>query len=90
MGGSEQMGGREKGALARNSSSGGGKDSPERAVMGPTGHGSKNRGHWEMAGVRANSPRPRTGPKDAAGAGVAMAGGESIWPHTERALKAMK
>ena len=96
MGGSEQMGGREKGAPARNSSSGGGaamaggKDSPERAVMGPTGHGSKNRGHREMVGVRANSPRPRMGPEDAAGAGVAMAAGESSRPHAKRALEAMK
>lgn len=43
-----------------------------------TGHGSKNRGHRETEGKQGTSPRPRTGPEDAAEATVAMAGGRKL------------
>ena len=44
----------------------------------PTGHGSKNRGHREMAGVKETSSRPIRRPKDATEAAVAMAGGMEL------------
>ena len=46
--------------------------------MGPTGHGSKNRGHQGVAEVKGDSPRPRTGSEDAAGAVAAMAGEQEL------------
>ena len=45
---------------------------------GSTGHGSMNRGHQGREGVRANSPRPRERPEDAAEAVVAMTDGEKV------------
>ena len=43
-----------------------------------TGHGSKNRGHWESEGVKGTSDRPIRRPEDAAEAAVAMAGGMEL------------
>ena len=57
---------------------------------GATGHGLPIREHLGREDVHATSSRLRTGLEDAAGAGVAMAGGESTWPHVKRALEAMK
>ena len=45
---------------------------------GATGHGSKNRGHREMAGVHAISAVPRRRSEDAVGAVTAMAGGKEL------------
>ena len=56
----------------------------------PTGHGSKNRGHREKEGEQGISARPIWRSKDAAGAGVTMAGYESTRPHVKRALEATK
>ena len=73
------MGGREKGALAWNSSSDGGAaiDGGTKATgtrgLGSTGHGSKNRGHQKTAGVKGNPPRPIWRPEERAEAAVAMA-----------------
>ena len=84
MGGSEQMGGREKGAPAGNSSSGGGAamDGGKKVTaargLGSTGHGSKNRGHQERETVKGTSDRPIRWPEDVAEAAVAMAGGMEL------------
>ena len=56
----------------------------------PTGHGSKNRGHRETAGVKGNPPRPIRRPEGSAETSVVMAGDESTWPHAKRVLEAMK
>ena len=79
MSGSEQMGGREKGAPAGNSSSGGGAAMAGGVELtgvfgsGATVHGLMNREHRERDGKQANSSRPRARPKVAVGAG-------SPWP----------
>ena len=57
-----------------NSMAGGVEITGERVIW-PTGHGSKNREHREVAGVLANTSRPRRRPEGKAGAAVAMAGG---------------
>ena len=56
----------------------GGKEVTGARETRSTGHGSKNRGHQGREGVRANSPRPRTGLEDMAEAVVAMAGGVEL------------
>ena len=43
-----------------------------------TGHGSKNRRHWESEGVKGISDRPIRRPEDAAEAAVAMVGGMEL------------
>ena len=88
--------GREKGAPAWNSSSGGGaamdggkKVTGEHGTVA-TGHDSKNRGHRESERGQANSARPRARPEVAVGAGAAMAGGESSRAHAKQGLQATK
>jgi hypothetical protein len=44
----------------------------------PTGHGLKNRGHREMAGVKGNPPRPIRRSEGSAETAVAMAGGRKL------------
>ena len=56
----------------------GGKEVTDARGLGATGHGSTNRGHRGREGVRANSPRPRERPEDAAEVEVAMAGGGKV------------
>ena len=78
------MGGREKGAPARNSSSGGGaamdggKKVTDAHGLGSSGHGSKNRGHRERERVKGTLDRPIRRPEDAAEAAVAMADGMEL------------
>ena len=75
MSGSEQKGGREKGAPARNSSSGGGAAMAGGVELagvfgsGATVHGSMNREHREREGKQVNSSSPRARPEVAVGAG---------------------
>ena len=52
----------------------GGKEVTGARGLGPTGHGSKNRGHRGREGVEGNPPRPRLRPEVMAEAVVAMAG----------------
>jgi len=56
----------------------------------PMGHGSKNRRHRELAGVKGNSPRLIRRPEERAEAADAMAGGRSSQTHANRAQTAMK
>ena len=78
------MGGREKGGAGQNSGGRGGA-----AIAGGEEHAGEwetrpsslclcNREHRGREGVRANSPRPRERPEDAAEAVVAMAGGGKV------------
>ena len=56
----------------------GGKEVTGAHGLGSTGYGSKNRGHRGKEGVRANSPRPRTGSEVAVGTVAAMAGDKEV------------
>ena len=56
----------------------GGKEHAGELGTGARGHGSNNRGHRGVAGVKGNSLRPRARPGNAAGEVAAMAGGKEV------------